>query len=635
MKIRYLITGLLVSAFAVVSCAKPDTLITTDSDVSNLVVSGFFPSDKNKTAYPSVVDMAAKTITVQIPWFMSDTEPIQADLSEMTLTATLPWGTVFEPGLSGICDLQTGIQRTLVYNNGTSTDFTIKAVYVKSNRAQVTKIAFPDAPNVVTAIKAPETEGGKGTIVVFVTGATDFMQSATIGVSPWASFTTTAPKNPDGTYDMSGDPTITVTAQDGSVQTYGIQISIPAFVPYGKMGYISLLFGFQTTVADPHGFTEGDNRSMAIIGSYLILNSVSQNKFPVFNRFTGKLLTDVEVNVTGLPTGIIHAITNDDAGHLVAVTYAANLKTDVSSNQVFDVYVWKNGITSAPTRVFTGNVAGTSFADWRTGNNALSTANAWEIGRVVSVKGDITSGTAMLMSFANAMAGSAMILRMQFIDGAPQPILKGSIRGLSSWGVRSKAIPLSVEDAAECSFVTGSGNWRRRTVYAPTGAGVAILYFEPGGDWWGTGTIATDYVEFNGLKLVATQNVNGTDNPLRSGNCRLCISNIDGLASGASITSGNAKIFDSRLDNYDPVAGETGPGKGNNSVTGMTAGSPFVSGETILGPNNDLGLMNATVNVGATGDVRFGKSEDGSGVQVYMLTTDNGIIAYELTRYDI
>lgn len=37
----------------------------------------------------------------------------------------------------------------------------------------------------------------------------------------------------------------------------------------------------------------------------------------------------------------------------------------------------------------------------------------------------------------------------------------------------------------------------------------------------------------------------------------------------------------------------------------------------------------------ARGDVAFGASEDGNAVQAYMLTTDNGILAYEITRYDI
>ena len=56
----------------------------------------------------------------------------------------------------------------------------------------------------------------------------------------------------------------------------------------------------------------------------------------------------------------------------------------------------------------------------------------------------------------------------------------------------------------------------------------------------------------------------------------------------------------------------------------MTSSYPFVSGNVVLGQNGN-----------GTGDVAFGASEDGNAVQAYMLTTDNGIMGYEITRYDI
>lgn len=34
-------------------------------------------------------------------------------------------------------------------------------------------------------------------------------------------------------------------------------------------------------------------------------------------------------------------------------------------------------------------------------------------------------------------------------------------------------------------------------------------------------------------------------------------------------------------------------------------------------------------------DVIFGRSSDGNAVQVYMLVGDQGLIAYEMTRFDI
>lgn len=633
MKIRYLITGLALGLLGFAGCAEPDDLTRTGSDVDNLVMSATsYPLDALNTQYPGVVDFDAGTITIQVPWFISDTEEIQLDLESMKLTATMPLGAKFEPGLAGIHDMAAGIQRTLVYEDGRKIPLTIKAEYIKSERKQVTKVSFQDLPNAVVAFREPASAGGDATIVVFRVGSSmEFMQKATLAVSPWATYSVSpaSAKNPDGTYDLSGDPTITVTSQNGTTQKYKMAIEEPSFVPSGQIGYKSVLFGFQTTVQNPHGLVAGKNRSLAVVGEYLVVGS-TELKFPVFNRFTGELLTGVQVNTTGLLNGFVHAITNDDAGHMVAITYTANNKTDGGDNKIFEVYVWKNGITSAPMKVFTGDVTGDSFAAWRAKNNALSNANAWEIGRVVSVKGDITSGKALLMSFANAMAGSALILRMEFTDGVPANPT-GSIRGLFSWGVRTKPIPLALTDPIEGVFIAATGNFRMNTVYTPETTGANIV-MNPIPSGWTTANIGLGYMEFNGLKLVGIQNVLGSDNPLSVQYARLYVGDITTLAA-TSLTDG--KIMDSRLDNYDPMRGPMGPGLGNASITGMTSNVPVVGGETILGPNHEPALMNATVAVGATGDVCFGRSDDGNAVQVYMLTTDNGIIAYELTRYDL
>lgn len=40
-------------------------------------------------------------------------------------------------------------------------------------------------------------------------------------------------------------------------------------------------------------------------------------------------------------------------------------------------------------------------------------------------------------------------------------------------------------------------------------------------------------------------------------------------------------------------------------------------------------------NPNSTGDIAIGHSADGNSIQVYMLTTDHGIIAYELTKYNL
>ena len=83
-------------------------------------------------------------------------------------------------------------------------------------------------------------------------------------------------------------------------------------------------------------------------------------------------------------------------------------------------------------------------------------------------------------------------------------------------------------------------------------------------------------------------------------------------------------IFDSREGNSLGDASKGGPIGTGYGPTGMTSVFPYVSGTSIIGPN--------TLEMN---DVIFGRSSDGNAVQVYMLVGDQGLIAYEMTRFDI
>ena len=107
----------------------------------------------------------------------------------------------------------------------------------------------------------------------------------------------------------------------------------------------------------------------------------------VMNRFTGKP-TGLSVNATDISRSI-HAITSDSAGHLVAVAY-----TNSSTLPDFEVWVWKNGIGDAPTLIFSKSLPSDPyFAPLRSANPGTTT---YDIGRMVDVIGDVTSGEAII-----------------------------------------------------------------------------------------------------------------------------------------------------------------------------------------------------------------------------------------------
>ena len=609
MKIRYLITGLLAAAFALVGCEDPDDLVIGGENVQTLTVKGWFVADEEKNdikEYDSAIDEAAKVITIQAPYYVSDTEKIQGDLTQMKIRAAMPAGAKFEPGLSGIHDLTTGIQRTLVRVDGSRTNYTIKAAYVKSNAASLTKATLTALPNTLVVISEPTTADGNGSILIYKTSSSVelALSSVALTVSPWATVESASP-NGDGTFDLSAFPDVVVTAQDGTKRKYTTALAYPSFVKPGEVGHISLMFNFQTTQDDTHGFVASQNRTLAVVGDYLVVSSTSLN-FIVMNRYSGELLENVKVNTAGLMDGVIQAITNDDAGHMVAITFAA-VNNKWVSNRVFEIYVWKNGIENAPEKVFSEDLIDSDkFAQFRSTNASVVTTGTWDIGRMVSVKGDVT-GEAMLMTLANSVMNR--LLRVKFENGRVASVL-GSARGLNSWGNQSKPIPLTLED--ECDYLLQTSN-QLRMFYSPKeGAPVAITQK---GNWWTTGLISMAYTEFNGMKLLAVSNSNGA--PVQ--NARLVVGNITSLSADSFK---NSQIMDSRLDNYDPAFGPVGPGGNNSSLSGMT--SYYIQGGATVG-----------TNANGTGDVAFGKSDDGNAVQVYLLTTDHGMLAYEITRYNI
>jgi hypothetical protein len=618
MKIRYLISGLFAGALAFTGCVEPDGLIRTDSAANTLSVTGYLTGETNANYkdvnYSGVIDLTAGTVTMDVPWFMSDTEEVQADLTNMTVRAnSMPIGAKFEePGLAGIHDLSVGITRTLVYEDGTRKDLTIKARYVKSSNKQVAKVSFPSFPTAIVLMREPASGADGNVVVLRLSTMMDFMESGVVDVSPWATYSVSpaSADNGDGTFDLTGEPTITVTAQDGSSQKYKVVVEDPNFVPAGEIGYRSLLFSFQTTPANPRGFTAVNNRTLTVVGDYLVVSDSSADViFPVFNRFTGEKL-DITVDNTGLIPGTIHAITTDDGGHMVAVSFAAANNQWVA-NTTFEVYVWKDGITNAPTKVFTGDLMGGGFTTWRTGNNVFNATNSWDVGRHIAVKGDMTTGKAMLTSFGT-QGGNALILRMPFVDGVAQSIPRGSIKGLvGGWSNKSKVIPLDVE-GEECPYYM-NGVANRVTYYYPGNSGTAVG-INPGGQpstTWTVGNVSMAYTEFNGVKLVAVANQGGD-----TATKYFCVCVADVTSLPASFDG--FKVLNSRMDNYDPARGPMGPGLQNSSLSGMT------SSYGAIGTNGNN-----------TGDVCFGRSADGNSVQVYMLVTDCGILAYELTRYDL
>lgn len=597
MKLKYLLTGLLISMFCISSCQSPDDLLrgTEDENVNVFTVKGRLAS--NETAeYEAVIDKTAGTVVVQVPYYLSDTEEIMPDLTQVKLTASLPNAAKLEPSIAGVHDLTQPLNVRLVYETGEVENYEITARAVKSAKALITSATVVELPRMKVRVTEDK-------VLFYKTSSSmnEILSAANVkfSVSPWA----TVSVNENDVLDLNEPNRIVVTAQDGTEKVYTTEVVYPDFVPVGQVGEISLLFGFQPSNNNPRGFVNGKNRSLAVVGEELILGS-QENKLVRYNRFTGAKL-DKSVNVNGVITpGFFYAITTDDNGVLVGTSMAA-AKNQWSANTMLEFYVWKNGLDSAPEKIYSVDImTEPSLASFAPNNGG------YDMGRTISVKGDIVSGKAQLMIVASS---KKTVVRYKVengkISGNPELIAVSM-----ALGAASKAIPVTNED--NTPFVLSSASSARLHYYVNSDR--SYVTFSPG-NWWTSDTKGADYTEFNGVKLLAIQNgsYTGTVDNFN----RLCVANITAM-SPSSFTQ--SRVLDSRLENYDPTVLDKNGNMDtqNPTITGMT--SYYVSPA-------EGGAVG--VNGNKCGDVCFGASEDGTAVQVYMLTTDHGIIAYEISKF--
>ena len=619
---KYLI--IIVSLCLVTGCHTPDELVRDNIDnVSTLTV--FATLVQNSTEYPAVVDEEFRTVTFEVPYYISDTEEIMSDLSAIKFRANMPLGAVFEPSLTGIHDMSDDnvFVTTLVKETGERIPYTFRAVRKKSDASSIVAatVTSEDVRVTVNITEPTESTHGKLTILNTSGSVADAISSTLLTASPWATIYAPGYDPETGIADLNYATEITVVSQDGtSKSVYDVSLEMPQLVPMGTVGYISGMFGIQCTGSNTYGFEPDANYTIAIVGSYLIVSNRNDfNKMLVFNRFSGRKLDDVTVNTSGIDADIeIRAITSDGEGRLVAFSYTSSHSMDSTGElagqdchvtpSAVKAWIWLDGIESAPTQIIDDDINGPTFTSM--------VSDVTEIGNTVCVKGSLTSGPAVLTTIDKFVS---RIIMFHFQDGRLTsvtqecPNISGSLQWVSTWN-SSKAIPTST--SAPVDYFLSQANQYQQVRYQD---GLNLVNLEvPTSRWWaGSGAYdkdirGFDFVEFNGMWLLAIAN-----GYTSGGNWyhRLYVANVTNVPYPEALTTGF--IFDSRESTEISGAGY--------SPSGMTSTYPFTSGDTPLGGNN----------YARRGDVVFRLAEDGNSVQVYMMNTNAGLFAYEITRYDM
>ncbi|MDO5036068.1 MAG: DUF5018 domain-containing protein [Porphyromonas sp.] len=600
MKAKYIIPLLALFVALTTGCKDPVRPgFTEEANLHELSVRGSFIANKQKE-YDAKIDDEKGLITVQIPYYLSDVDPVQGDLTQMQITATMPVGAKFEPQLAGVRDMQKGFKSTIYYADGTSKEYTFKAEYVKSNASDVVKIKMlgNDGSSFIYFIQ-PKDENGVRPISVVQLGYTHLqkLKSAKLSIetSPWSTLHF---EGLDGEVDLTDESfTFSVEAQDGQSTTYRFQIIDPNYVPLGVAGSISPLFGVKVVQDDGYGWKAGANRSMAVIGEELVIANLKEN-FLRHNRFTGKP-TGKTVDRTGID-GDVHGIAHDDAGNLIA-TVISSINNRWVPNHVLEVYVWKDGIEGRPTKIYSQDLQNDPMFVGK--NQNANTA------RTIGVAGNVLQGKARLGFVFN---GLNEFFVLSLVDGE---VVKHSGLITPSTPIAltnaSKCIPTGVED--DDPVVIGMLNDRSMVKVQMDGTSIS---FGPGNHWYtpAGNTKGFAYTNFNGMELVALGNGQNAswDYSIDWLN-RLIVADIK---SGKPSSLNTGEILDSFNLKYDP-------------------NSPEEQGDNNADYGRLYGWLNERVgtNGNKVGDACFYVNPEGSIVHVYLMVTDMGFMGWEITKF--
>ncbi len=243
MKVRYILPLISALLGLLTGCQSPvEPGYTKEADLHKLSVEGAFCSNKDKT-FKATIDDEEGLITLKIPYYLSDIDPIQGDLTQMVLTAVMPVGATFEPKLEGVHDLTKDFKSTIHYVDGSSKEYTFRAEYVRSDRSDVTSIKLTNGGDndKFIYILQPVSEDGSRIIKIVQLGYKHLQllkhAKLEIETSPWSTLKLPAE---GAEMDLTDESTsFTVVSQSGKETKYSFKIVDPNYAPLGKPGVIS------------------------------------------------------------------------------------------------------------------------------------------------------------------------------------------------------------------------------------------------------------------------------------------------------------------------------------------------------------------------------------------------------------
>ncbi|MCE5224811.1 MAG: DUF5018 domain-containing protein [Porphyromonadaceae bacterium] len=375
-----------------------------------------------------------------------------------------------------------------------------------------------------------------------------------------------------GVADLSEPMNLSVSAPDGITKT-DVVLKVRIYqVPYGELekGFGRCNKLWELSGEQMGGWVQHAQTSLAVVGDELIVNN-DAGAFLVYDKRTGAKKNKL-VPVPAGNTDYLFAIAVDNNEVLHAVTFI-----NANSGDKFKVYRWSNGLDHEPELFY--EVSGSD----------LSIGSDAGMGRTLSICGD-THGNAQLMVALDGYGNlENRIVRIPVVNGVPAkvPDVFSSASINCSW--RGKAIAASATGKSPY-FAVSLGNPRGMGYYDATGEHL----------------FDTNSANSNFLNKVAV-----------SGAYYFEFNHSKYLAAGTCSWPGVLRMLIFSVD--DPTLIPTNK---NENFDNYSILNPFSDNWTLLSETND----------NASGDITVQVQKDGKTALVYMLDTNTGIMAYELTN---
>lgn len=569
---KYIRTFLLLSVIpGFMSCHKADEVKLGDKSAVLDMTAQLFNSASDKV-WQGILSANQDSIYFDIPYYLSDTVAIKPDLTKMILRANLPSGAVVTPELGGLKDLSKPYPVTVQAGNGTQHAYVILARLLKSDKKEMTGFSIP-------SLELKGINASTDTIKLIVPPKFDqnllkhVVPSFTL--SPWASVSPGMGEPQDFTKNV----VYTVTALDGSTSTITVVQSYPKVLEYG----FGLTYLMWQKDSDAAGFTRGLDCGLAVCGDKLIV-ARRNLAFSIYNKLTGQLLSE-HVNIQGTDAdgvgGIIFGIDTDDRDNLLAV----NFTRIANAGNILKIFRWKDGLSNPPEVILQLPV--THFAS--------ETNRGIDLGRSIKIAGDIDGNAQIMVSMGGNGTDENRSLKFSVKNGvitnAANPEIVAGEGVKYKW--RGKSIPVAASDNTPY-FVLSVGTDKGLVYMDENRKAFLFETNENSSAFYNNTVYSIAYGEFNHAKYMFAA----------SGNWAYQTKLL-----GFDVTNPSLIPIDKNDDAYY---------KKFNVFTSLPNILQFAKGD----------------NENATGDIAVKMSDDGNSIYVYMLVTDAGIMAYELTKYE-